>query len=74
MSYFIWDENICLLFGGVPCIEVSGNGGFTVADYEISRSRTHIRMIISWKAFAKVEPCHEINSVIVIEITRRRNP
>lgn len=42
--------------------------------YQNVISRTHIWMIISWKTFAKVEPCHEINSVIVIEITRRRNP
>ena len=26
-----WDENICPLFGGVRCAEVSVNGGSTVA-------------------------------------------
>ena len=25
-----WDSNICLLFGGVRCIEVSVDGGSTV--------------------------------------------
>ena len=28
-----WDENICPLFGGVRCIEVSVNGGSTVSEH-----------------------------------------
>ena len=30
-----WDENICPLFGGVRCAEVSVNGGSTVLSYVI---------------------------------------
>ena len=32
MYTLFWDKDICLLFRGVRCIEVSTNGGFIVAN------------------------------------------
>ena len=36
-----WDENICPLFGGVRCIEVSVSGGSTVYRFEMALGHVH---------------------------------
>ena len=53
-----WDENICPLFGGVRCIEVSVNGDSTVYDSDEKNRNlkglfhpAFLARVVSWLAF-----------------------